>query len=280
MKTFPNCKINLGLHVVRRRADGYHDLETLFLPVPLCDELEITPAAETRFEQDGIALDSDAESNLVMKAYRIMQQEFGERVGPVHIRLTKRIPFGAGLGGGSSDAAFALKMLNELFSMHLNTPQLCQIAARLGADCPFFIDNVAAFATGIGDQLTPLKSNPLTGWQLVLAKPDEAVSTAEAYRNIVPRESAGLVDNQVTHLPKLVERPIDEWRKLIVNDFEYSVLATHPCIAQAKESLYAAGARYAAMSGSGATVFGIFDKGSNPGHRLPNGLPVIGIFNY
>ena len=130
MITHPNCKINLGLHVVRRREDGYHDLETIFLPVPLSDELEITPAPQLSFEQDGIPLDSDAEGNLVLKAYRIMQQEFGERIGPVHIRLTKRIPFGAGLGGGSSDAAFALKMLNGLFDMQLSSSKLCRLAAR------------------------------------------------------------------------------------------------------------------------------------------------------
>ncbi|MCR4829584.1 MAG: 4-(cytidine 5'-diphospho)-2-C-methyl-D-erythritol kinase [Bacteroidales bacterium] len=280
MITHPNCKINLGLHVVRRREDGYHDLETIFLPVPLSDELEITPAPQLSFEQDGIPLDSDAEGNLVLKAYRIMQQEFGERIGPVHIRLTKHIPFGAGLGGGSSDAAFALKMLNGLFDMQLSSSKLCRLAARLGADVPFFIDNRAAFATGIGDQLTPLTSNPLKGWRLVLAKPNEAVTTAEAYRGIVPREQRGAHDPLQGDLTVLVTHPVDEWKKLIVNDFEPSVFAVHPRIAQAKEAIYAAGARYAAMSGSGATVFGIFDKDCDPGGRLPKDLPIIGQFEY
>ncbi len=149
MITHPNCKINFGLHVVRKRADGYHDLETIFLPAPLCDTLEIEKDDEFHFSQDGIAIEGSAEDNLVVKAYRMMQRECG--IGNVSIHLTKTIPFGAGLGGGSSDAAFTLRMLDEIFELHLGRVKLISMASRLGADCAFFIDNVPAYAIGIGE---------------------------------------------------------------------------------------------------------------------------------
>ena len=152
----PNCKINIGLHVVRRRSDGYHDLETVFVPVPLCDELEINSSENFSFSQTGIAIDCNPEDNIVVKAYRLLQRECGNRLPDVEIRLRKNIPFGAGLGGGSSDAAFTLKMVDELYSLGLGSERLRAIAAKLGADCPFFIDNQPAFATGIGDCLTPM----------------------------------------------------------------------------------------------------------------------------
>lgn len=257
MLSFPNCKINLGLHVVRRRDDGYHDLETLFLPVALRDRLEIEPAQQFSFAQEGIAIGGGAEQNIVVRAYRLMQNEFSDAIGPVAIRLTKNIPFGAGLGGGSSDAAFALTMLNELFAIGLDGPQLRHLAARLGADCAFFVDNVPAYATGIGDQLTPLGLNPIEGYALLLVKPDEAVSTAEAYRGITPRNKRATPPP--TDLRQAVGRPIAEWRELIVNDFEESVFPQHPLLAEIKRQLYAAGALYAAMSGSGSTVYGILN---------------------
>ncbi len=152
----PNCKINIGLHVVRRRSDGYHDLETVFVPVPLCDELEINPSESFSFSQTGITIDCNPEDNIVVKAYRLLQRECGNRLPDVEIRLRKNIPFGAGLGGGSSDAAFTLKMVDELYSLGLGSERLRAIAAKLGADCPFFIDNQPAFATGIGNCLTPM----------------------------------------------------------------------------------------------------------------------------
>ena len=258
MKRHPNCKINLGLHVVRRRADGYHDLETLFLPVPLCDELEIEPADTFSFLQDGLTLVDDGKENLVVRAYRQLQHLFPNRIRPVSIRLRKAIPCGAGLGGGSSDAAFTLLMLNELFGLHLSQAQLIEQAARLGADCPFFILNQASYATGIGDRMTPLGFNPLEHRRLLLVKPREAVSTAEAYRGIVPREQ--WPDQPQVYLPDAVRKPIDLWRSEILNDFETSVFKAHPKLAQIKAHLYAAGALYAAMSGSGSTLYGIFPQ--------------------
>ncbi len=257
----PNCKINIGLHVVRRRSDGYHDLETVFVPVPLCDELEINPSESFSFSQTGIAIDCNPEDNIVVKAYRLLQRECGNRLPDVEIRLRKNIPFGAGLGGGSSDAAFTLKMVDELYSLGLGSERLCAIAAKLGADCPFFIDNQPAFATGIGDCLTPMDFNPLSGHKLLLVKPDETVSTAEAYGGITPRERRS--DIAPCNLTEAVRKPVSEWRGVIVNDFETTVFAKHPRLAAIKQTLYDAGALYAAMSGSGSTIYGIFEAGAN-----------------
>ena len=192
MLAFPPCKINLGLRILRKRPDGYHDLESIFLPVPfLHDDLEITPQSPAMCETalplsltlTGLALDSDPADNLCLKAYRLLKADFPD-LPPVHIRLHKTIPFGAGLGGGSSDAAFTLKLLNDLFSLCLTVPQLEAYAARLGADCAFFIQCRPALAEGIGDRLTPLGVNPIEGLHLLLAKPADAVSTREAYANL------------------------------------------------------------------------------------------------
>ena len=256
MISFPNCKINLGLHVVGKRPDGYHDLETLFLPVmELCDELEIVEGP-LAMHQDGIALDNTPEDNLCMKAWRLLHDEFG--IPSVTIRLKKGIPFGAGLGGGSSDAAFTLKMLNGIFSLGLEDSQLEQRAARLGADCAFFIRNRAAYATGIGDQLEPIEWEVESGkWKVVIEIPEgEHVSTKEAYTGL----QRDLFGCPRPDLREAVRRPIEEWRNLIVNDFEASVFPSHPAIAALKEEMYRRGALYASMTGSGAAVFGIFPK--------------------
>ncbi|MBR5092700.1 MAG: 4-(cytidine 5'-diphospho)-2-C-methyl-D-erythritol kinase [Bacteroidales bacterium] len=259
MTTYPNCKINLGLYVVGKRPDGYHDLETIFLPVhEMHDELEINPLITHRsslITQEGITLDNAPEDNLCMRAWRMLHDEFG--IPAVSIRLKKGIPFGAGLGGGSSDAAFTLKMLNEMFGLSLTDSQLEQRAARLGADCAFFIQNRPAYATGIGDQLEPIeliiKNEEL---RIEIEIPDgEHVSTREAY--------AGLDLSRLTShvsLKDAIKRPIKEWRHLIVNDFEASVFPTHPAIAELKETMYRRGALYASMTGSGAAVFGIFAR--------------------
>jgi len=268
MTTYPNCKINLGLHVVGRRADGYHDLETLFIPVPdLCDELEITelPAADDssggaapqpRMSQSGIALDNAPDDNLCIRAWRLLHDEFA--IPPVHIRLEKHIPFGAGLGGGSSDAAFTLRMLNDMFSLGLGTADLERRAARLGADCAFFVQNRPAYATGIGDQLEPIEWKVDSGkWKVVIEIPDgEHVSTKEAYAGI-DRSRFGAPRPD---LRQAIRRPIGEWRTLIVNDFEASVFPAHPAIAALKDDFYRRGALYASMTGSGAAVFGIFAR--------------------
>ena len=260
MTSFPNCKINLGLHVVRRREDGYHDLETIFVPVPLCDELEIDIAERFSFEQDGIDIACNNEDNLVVRAYRLMQQNYGDHIKPVSIHLRKNIPFGAGLGGGSSDAAFTIKMLNELFDLNLTTEMMEQLASKLGADCAFFINNETAFATGIGDRLTTIGLNPLKGYKLLMIKPDEAVSTAEAYGGIVPRDRKA---ESKCDLTEAIKRPVYEWKDIIVNDFEDTVFSKHPSLAAIKKALYSNGALYAAMSGSGSTIYGIFNQNEN-----------------
>ena len=253
MKTTPNCKINLGLHVVGRRPDGYHNLETLFLPVhDLCDELEINPstASSTTIHQEGILLDNAPGDNLCMKAYRLLQEEFG--IPPVEILLHKHIPFGAGLGGGSSDAAFTLKMLNQMFALGLSVKELEQHAAQLGADCAFFIQNRPAYATGIGDQLQPLDLD-LSAYRIAIEiPPEEHVSTREAYSGL------HLLDCPRPDLRQAVRQPMAQWRETIVNDFEASVFPAHPAIVALKNDMYRRGALYASMTGSGAAVFGLF----------------------
>ena len=253
MKTTPNCKINLGLHVVGKRPDGYHDLQTIFVPVhSFCDELVIepTPDSRTTMHQDGITLDNAPDDNLCIRAYRLLHDEFG--IPPVTIRLTTHIPFGAGLGGGSSDAAFTLKMLNEMFSLGLSTSDLEQRAARLGADCAFFIQNRPAYATGIGDQLEPLDLD-FTAYHIVVEiPPAEHVSTREAYAGL--HIQGGIRPD----LRQAVCQPVAVWRNLIVNDFEDSVFPAHPAIAALKDDMYRRGALYASMTGSGAAVFGLF----------------------
>lgn len=264
MIAHPNCKINLGLHILSRRPDGYHDLETIFLPVfDLFDDLEIFPAPQFSFRQEGIPIDCPIDDNICIKAYRLLLQAFPDKVSPVSMRLNKKIPFGAGLGGGSSDAAFALSMLNDIFSLRLSPNQLREFAVRLGADCPFFIDNKPAFATGIGDQLSPLdfdilallRDNDLT---IRIVKPDDFVSTREAYANITPRNLRR--DILPVNLCQAVRQPISQWRNLIVNDFEASVFPAHPAIESLKRRFYDQGALYASMSGSGSSVFAIMPR--------------------
>lgn len=243
MKLTPNCKINIGLSVVRRRQDGYHDIETIFYPVyGFHDELEIEKADVFSFEQSGLAVDCSPEKNLIVRCYYLMASRYAQ-VQPVAIRFRKNIPFGAGLGGGSSDAAHTAIALNELFELGLSKPQLAQTVSELGADCAFFIYNVPCFATGIGEQLTPIDMN-LTGKRLILIKPDVYVSTKDAYANIVPRE----------------ERGIDTHNDRYINDFEETVFKLHPELQKIKQRLLDCGAEYAAMSGSGSTIFGLFDN--------------------
>lgn len=252
MKVFPNCKINLGLSVVERRPDGYHNLETLFLPVPLCDELTLEPAEKFSFEQNGILLDNSPLDNLVVKAHHLLSERYPQ-VEKVSISLKKNIPFGAGLGGGSSDAAFTLTALNALFGLGCSFDELEGYAAKIGADCAFFVQNRAAYATGIGDILEPVDFD-LSDYHFVLLKPSDHVSTKEAYSGIKPTPSK--VD-----LREAVKQPIEKWKDLIVNDFELSVFPNHPRIEFLKNHLYEKGALYASMTGSGAAVFGLFEKG-------------------
>lgn len=242
MILYPNCKINLGLRVIRKREDGYHDLETIFVPVyGLHDELEVTLADAFSFTQEGIAVNCPVEDNLIVKCYRLMAARYPQ-IGPVAVRFRKTIPFGAGLGGGSSDAAHMAIALNELFGLGFSKEQLAAEVRPLGADCPFFIYNVPCYAEGIGDRLTPIDL-PLQGKRIVLIKPDEGVSTREAYSGIVLHpEAAGETREGV-----------------YVNDFEQTVFPMHPTIAHIKRRLLDAGAFYASMSGSGSTVYGLFE---------------------
>ena len=257
MLTYPNCKINLGLRVLRRRADGYHDIESVFVPVPWCDELEIVRAGTFSFVQEGIPVGGDAEDNLVVKAYRLVHGMFPDRVGAVGIRLKKNIPFGAGLGGGSSDAAFAVRMLNDLFSLGMPSSQMADIVSRLGADCRFFVDNVPSCVTGIGDCVSPLGFNPLAGAVLLIVKPSFSVSTAMAYKGITPRDEYGetLVD--------VLSLPMCGWKGVVTNDFERSVFGAYPLLSSIKDAMYDSGAVYASMSGSGSTIYGIYSPASD-----------------
>ena len=255
MILYPNCKINVGLRVVRKRPDGYHDLETIFVPVyGLHDELEVVPASSFSFVQEGIAVDCKPKDNLIIKCYRQMKAKYPQ-IGEVAVRFKKNIPFGAGLGGGSSDAAHMAIALNELFGLGLTKAQLAAEVAPLGADCAFFIYNVPCYAEGIGDQLTPIDFD-LKGTRIVLIKPNEGVSTKEAYSAIMI-SGEGLGD--LGTLGKLGN--LDKF----TNDFEATVFPLHPIIAEIKKRLLDAGAYYASMSGSGSTVFGFFKNDPESG---------------
>ena len=250
MILYPNCKINMGLRVVRKREDGYHDLETIFVPIyGLHDELEIVPADRFSFVQEGITVDCSPEDNLIVKCYRKMQAKYPQ-IGNVAIRFKKHIPFGAGLGGGSSDAAHMAIALNELFGLGLSKEQLAAEVAVLGADCAFFVYNVPCFAEGIGDILTPIELD-LKGVRIVMIKPEEGVSTKEAYSGITIT-GEGLDVNEIKSLGSL--RSV----RSLKNDFEKTVFPKHPIIADIKKRLLDAGAYYASMTGSGSTVFGFF----------------------
>ena len=259
MICFPNAKINLGLNIVSRRPDGYHNLETIFVPIGLRDILEAVPARETALHPSGIALEGSDDDNLVLKAFRLLQAE--KDVLPMALYLHKLIPFGAGLGGGSADAAFLLALVNQMQQLGLSDDELEAYASRLGADCPFFIRNRAAFAQGIGNEFEDIPL-PVGGMHLFLAIPPVAVSTREAYAGITPKKPA-------VSLREAVKRPVDEWKDLIVNDFEESIFPRHPEIAAIKQRLYDLGARYASMSGSGSAVYGLFDRPADLKQHFP-----------
>lgn len=254
MLTTPPSKINLGLHVVARRPDGYHDLETIFYPIPLCDTLEVKPVPHEsvpyRLQVVGAPVEGDPSQNLVVKVYESLRIEFN--LPPIDIYLCKHIPTGAGLGGGSSDAASMMLMLNQEFRLGLNSDEMRRRLAAFGADCPFFVDASPSYATGIGDQLTPC-SVSLRGWILVLVKPPVHVSTRDAYAGITPQHPAD-------DLRRIVSLSPSEWRGRLRNDFEETVFKQHPSIAAIKATLYDMGAVYASMSGSGSAVYALFKR--------------------
>jgi 4-diphosphocytidyl-2-C-methyl-D-erythritol kinase len=251
MIIFPNAKINIGLNVINRRDDGYHNLETVFYPLPIKDALEIVEADELSFGSSGLEIPGRVEDNLCVKGYHLLKKDFD--LPPVKIHLHKHIPIGAGLGGGSADAAFFIKLLNQNFNLGLTDDKMEDYARQLGADCAFFIRNRPVFAFEKGDEFEPVKLD-LSNYKIVLVMPPTHVSTAEAYRGVKP---APVKDS----LMELIELPVTDWKKHIKNDFEESIFKNHPEIRGVKAALYQAGALYASMSGSGASVFGIFDFG-------------------
>ncbi len=252
---FPNAKINIGLNVVEKRLDGFHNLETIFYPVNIFDSLELIEAKELRFHSYGLQIPGEGSDNLCVKAFQLMKEKFG--IPNLEIHLLKNIPFGAGLGGGSADAAWVLKMINEKFDLNLSVPDLEVFAATLGSDCPFFIQNSAQYASGRGEILSPTNLG-LHNYSFALIKPNFGISTKEAFSGLSPKAS-----NQ--DLRELVKLQVESWRGVIKNDFEESLFPKFPILEKIKNDLYEKGAIYASMSGSGSTLFGIFSpelKGS------------------
>ena len=258
MITFPIAKINLGLNVVERRPDGYHNLETVFYPVPISDALELTimnPKFPSTVDCDikvtNLEVEGDEQRNLVVKAYQLLKQDF-QQMPRIHAHLWKGIPTQAGMGGGSSDCAYTIRLLNEMFTLGLSDEQMIQYAARLGADCAFFILSRPAYAEGIGELLQPISLN-LSSYYIGIVRPNIPVSTREAFSLIKPQKPAKCCR-------EVVMQPIETWREELTNDFEQSVFTLHPEIGAIKQQLYDLGAVYAAMSGSGSAVFGLFQQ--------------------
>jgi 4-diphosphocytidyl-2-C-methyl-D-erythritol kinase len=257
---FPNCKINLGLHVIGKRTDGYHDLETIFYPVAVKDALEVIAGKEFTFQLTGLPVDDIHDNNLCVKAYHLLKKNFPD-LPAVSVHLHKAIPMGAGLGGGSADGAFMLAMLNKQFQLHLSEEKLMLYALQLGSDCPFFIINQPCFATGRGENLTRVELD-LSPYKIVLINPGLHVSTKDAFARLTPA-------TPIQSIRKIIQQPIVTWKNELVNDFEKTVFELYPAVETIKERLYEKGAVYASMTGSGSTVFGIFDKTSSLEFLLP-----------
>nr|WP_068892919.1 4-(cytidine 5'-diphospho)-2-C-methyl-D-erythritol kinase [Pedobacter panaciterrae] len=251
MLAFANAKINLGLYVTEKRPDGYHNLETVFYPVKINDVIEITDAGKTTCQIKGIDIPGSTEDNICLKAFELLKKDFD--LPAQQITLLKNIPVGAGLGGGSSDAAFLIKLLNDKFQLGLNIQQMEDYARQLGADCAFFINNKPVFAEGKGDEFSDIKID-LSSYKIVLVKPPVHVSTADAYGGIIPNKSG-------VSLKDLIQLPLKDWKVNLKNDFETTVFLKYPEIAAVKQALYHEGAIFAAMSGSGSSVFAIFEDG-------------------
>lgn len=250
MISFPNAKINLGLNIVSRREDGYHNIESCFYPIPWNDCLEVIEAASFAFYSYGLIIPGDASTNLCVKAYNLLKEDFD--IPPVEIHLLKNIPMGAGLGGGSADGAFTLRMLNDTFELGLSDLKLEAYSLKLGSDCPFFIKNQPAIAKGRGEQLRTIDLD-LSGYQLAIHNPGIHISTKEAYAGVTPK-------TPTIPISDIISLSKNEWRDALYNDFEHSVFPNHPEIEQLKNEMYEAGALYASMTGSGSTVFGVFDS--------------------
>lgn len=255
MLCFPNAKINIGLNIVEKRADGFHNIETIFYPIPLTDGLEIirSDAKNYRFSSSGIPIHIPDEDNIVCKAFELIRSQY--KIPSTAIHLHKNIPFGAGLGGGSADAAFMIKMLNTQYSLNIPIKEMESLAGKIGSDCPFFIQNKPVFAEGKGDVFSTCQID-LSGYHILLIKPDIHIGTPEAYANTTPAIPA-------QSLLTLTKEPIENWKNSIVNDFENSIFPNHPKLADIKSELYDMGAVYASMSGSGSSIFGLFKEKPN-----------------
>jgi len=250
MILFPIAKINLGLQVLNKRPDGFHEIESCLYPIPLCDILEIIPAEEAKFLQTGIDLPNSNEKNICQKAYDLLAANY--KIPPVFMHLRKQIPIGAGLGGGSSDAAFVLKGLNESFSLNISQLKLESFAAELGSDCPFFITSLPCLVSGRGEVLSPSNIN-LSGKFIALINPNIHISTKDAYALINPQQPVG-------KLEEILSGEQNKWKNSLVNDFQVPISKKYPIISETIDFLYENGAYYAAMSGSGSTIFGLFDS--------------------
>lgn len=290
MVAFPNCKINLGLNIIHKRNDGYHDLETVFFPVPLTDALEVVrneisslksqdtssknkeqrtqnlqatsnqQPATCNFSSTGLPINGSESDNLCVKAYQLLKQDFPD-LPAIKMHLHKVIPMGAGLGGGSADGAFALKLLNDKFQLQLTTEQLIKYALQLGSDCPFFIINKPCFATSRGEIMQPINLN-LSAYQLVLVNPQIHIGTGWAFSNITPKVP-------VTSIQTVIQQPVETWKEALVNDFQAPAIQQYPAIGEAIYQFYEQGAVYSAMTGSGSTVFGLFLKDVKPQLSFP-----------
>lgn len=265
MIVFPNCKINLGLAITGKRTDGFHDIESVFFPVPLKDALETVPASnnETSLHIYGFSIAGNPEDNLCIKAYFLLKKDFPE-MPAIEIHLLKKIPMGAGLGGGSADGAFMLRLLNDTYNLHLSTSELINYALQLGSDCPFFIYNQPCYATGRGEILEPVLLN-LSGYTLVLNNPGIHINTGWAFGQLRIEQD---IYEQVS-LKEIIQEPVSNWKEKLKNDFEQPVFEQYPTIAALKNSFYQQGAVYAAMSGSGSTIFGLFEKSVCKKENLP-----------
>ncbi|SRR5579871_4679867 len=268
MLSFPNGKINLGLHIVGKREDGYHNIETVFYPFPIHDVVEIIRSEKFTISISGSAVEGNAHDNLCVKAYLLLKDNFPQ-ISPVNIYLHKSIPIGAGLGGGSADGAFTLMLLNRLFQLNLSTGQLIGYASQLGSDCPFFIVNKPSFASGRGEILKEIQLD-LSGYSFLLVHPDIHIHTSWAFSQ--PR-----ISEKYSSIKEIIAQPIFTWKEKLANDFEKVVFEKYPELKIIKEQLYSAGALYASMTGSGSAFYGIFEKNNIPSISFENNFGVFAI---
>jgi len=260
MVAFPNCKINLGLNIISKRADGYHDLETVFYPVQINDVIEVIEKEGLGFSISGLEIDGDQQSNLCLKAYYLLKKDFPQ-LPAVQLHLHKAIPIGAGLGGGSADGAFTLKLLNKKFDLSLSEKKLMEYAMQLGSDCPFFILNKPCFASGRGELLEQINLD-LSAYKILIVHPGIHINTGRAFSNIKPVAAT-------RSLKEIIQQPVSTWKQELKNDFEEPVFAQYPEIKKIKDELYKTGAYNSSMSGSGSAVYGIFERDRTLSHSFP-----------